>query len=50
MSHRTRRTSWRAMLPYIAAEVARGTRLAAIVHSMLGLFQGVPGRAAGARS
>jgi tRNA-dihydrouridine synthase A len=32
-----------AMRPYIAAEVATGTRLATIVHSMLGLFQGVPG-------
>jgi tRNA-dihydrouridine synthase A len=32
-----------AMLPYIDAEVRRGTRLAAIVHPMLGLFQGVPG-------
>jgi tRNA-dihydrouridine synthase A len=32
-----------AMMPYIAGELARGTRLAAITRHMLGLFQGVPG-------
>jgi tRNA-dihydrouridine synthase A len=33
----------RAMLDYIAAEVAGGTRLSSITRHMLGLFQGVPG-------
>ena len=33
----------RAMLPYIAAECAAGTRLAAITRHMLGLFNGRPG-------
>jgi tRNA-dihydrouridine synthase A len=32
-----------AMIPYIAAELAAGTRLHAITRHMLGLFQGVPG-------
>jgi tRNA-dihydrouridine synthase A len=32
-----------AMLPYVAAELARGTRLHAITRHMLGLFHGVPG-------
>jgi tRNA-dihydrouridine synthase A len=32
-----------AMLPYIAAELARGTRLAHITRHMLGLFHGAPG-------
>ncbi len=32
-----------AMLPYIAAELARGTRLSAITRHMLGLFHGAPG-------
>jgi tRNA-dihydrouridine synthase A len=32
-----------AMLPYIAEEMARGTRLPAITRHMLGLFQGVAG-------
>jgi tRNA-dihydrouridine synthase A len=31
------------MLPYIAGEIERGTRLPAITRHMLGLFQGVPG-------
>jgi tRNA-dihydrouridine synthase A len=33
----------REMLPYVAAELATGTRLPAIARHMLGLFQGVPG-------
>ncbi len=33
----------RAMLPYIRAELARGTRLAQITRHMLGLFAGRPG-------
>lgn len=32
-----------AMRPYIARELARGTRLAAITRHMLGLFAGLPG-------
>jgi tRNA-dihydrouridine synthase A len=32
-----------AMLLYIAEEISRGTRLAAMTRHMLGLFQGVPG-------
>ncbi len=32
-----------AMLPYIKAELARGTRLSHITRHMLGLFHGVPG-------
>ena len=32
-----------AMLPYIAAELARGTRLSHITRHMLGLFHGAPG-------
>jgi tRNA-dihydrouridine synthase A len=32
-----------AMLPYIARELERGTRLSAITRHMLGLFRGVPG-------
>ena len=32
-----------AMLPYIAAQLESGTRLAAITRHMLGLFHGVPG-------
>ena len=32
-----------AMLPYVARELARGTRLHAITRHMLGLFHGVPG-------
>jgi tRNA-dihydrouridine synthase A len=31
------------MLPYVAEEIDRGTRLPAITRHMLGLFQGVPG-------
>ena len=31
------------MLPYVEAELARGTRLNAITRHMLGLFQGCPG-------
>ncbi|MEN2979227.1 tRNA dihydrouridine(20/20a) synthase DusA [Tistrella bauzanensis] len=33
----------RRMLPYIEAEVSRGTALIAITRHMLGLFQGLPG-------
>ena len=33
----------RAYRPYIAAELARGTHLYAIVRHMLGLFHGQPG-------
>jgi tRNA-dihydrouridine synthase A len=32
-----------AMLPYVAGEVARGTRLPAIARHMLGVFNGLPG-------
>lgn len=32
-----------AMLPYIAAELARGTRLSHTIRPMLGLFHGTPG-------
>jgi tRNA-dihydrouridine synthase A len=32
-----------AMLPYIARELSRGTRLAAVIRPMLGLFQATPG-------
>jgi tRNA-dihydrouridine synthase A len=33
----------RAMMPYIACELARGTRLSSITRHMLGLFRAVPG-------
>ncbi len=33
----------RAMLPYIVAELGRGTRLPQIIRPMLGLFHGAPG-------
>ena len=32
-----------ALIPYIARELARGTRLHAITRHVLGLFRGVPG-------
>ena len=32
-----------AILPYVADELAAGTRLPAITRHMLGLYQGVPG-------
>ncbi len=32
-----------AMLPYIGAELAAGTRFPALIRPMIGLFQGVPG-------
>ncbi len=32
-----------ALVPYIARELARGTRLHAITRHVLGLFRGVPG-------
>ena len=38
-----RRAVVEAMLPYIAAERARGTRLSHITRHMLGLFHGAPG-------
>jgi tRNA-dihydrouridine synthase A len=37
------RAAAEAMIPYIAHELARGTRLSAITRHMLGLFRGVPG-------
>ncbi len=33
----------RAYLPYVAAELGKGTRLAAMTHPLLGLFHGLPG-------
>jgi tRNA-dihydrouridine synthase A len=37
------RTALEALLPYVARELARGTRLHAITRHVLGLFNGVPG-------
>jgi tRNA-dihydrouridine synthase A len=37
------RAAVEAMLPYVAGEIARGTRLSSITRHMLGLFRGVPG-------
>jgi tRNA-dihydrouridine synthase A len=37
------RAAAEALIPYIAREVARGTRLSAITRHVLGLFHGVPG-------
>jgi tRNA-dihydrouridine synthase A len=39
----SQRATVEAILPYVEAEVARGTRLHAITRHMLGLFQGIPG-------
>jgi len=39
----SQREAVEAFMPYIAAEVARGTRLHSITRHMLGLFQGKPG-------
>jgi tRNA-dihydrouridine synthase A len=39
----SQREAVEAFLPYVAAEVARGTRLHSITRHMLGLFQGMPG-------
>jgi tRNA-dihydrouridine synthase A len=39
----SQREALEAFLPYVAAEVARGTRLHSITRHMLGLFQGMPG-------
>ena len=40
---RTPKEAAQALTPYIAQELARGTRLSAITRHMLGLFRGVPG-------
>jgi tRNA-dihydrouridine synthase A len=37
------KTAAEALIPYIARELARGTRLHAITRHILGLFRGVPG-------
>jgi tRNA-dihydrouridine synthase A len=39
----SQREAVEAFMPYVAAEVARGTRLHSITRHMLGLFQGKPG-------
>jgi tRNA-dihydrouridine synthase A len=39
----SQREAVEAFLPYVAAELARGTRLHSITRHMLGLFQGMPG-------
>jgi tRNA-dihydrouridine synthase A len=39
----SQREAVEAFLPYVEAELARGTRLHSITRHMLGLFQGVPG-------
>jgi tRNA-dihydrouridine synthase A len=39
----TQKEAAQALTPYIAQELARGTRLSAITRHMLGLFRGVPG-------
>jgi tRNA-dihydrouridine synthase A len=39
----TPKAAAQAMLPYVARELARGTKLSAITRHLLGLFRGVPG-------
>lgn len=46
----SRRAVVEAMLPYVEAELAAGTRLSAITRHMVGLFQGVPGARAWRRT
>jgi tRNA-dihydrouridine synthase A len=41
--HRTMKDAFEAMMPYIARELARGTRLHAITRHFVGAFHGVPG-------
>ena len=41
--HRTMKAAFEAMMPYIARELARGTRLHAITRHFVGAFHGVPG-------
>ncbi len=41
--HATMKDALEAMMPYIARELARGTRLHAIARHFVGAFQGVPG-------
>src|SRR5271157_2181296 len=41
--HRTMKDAFEAIMPYIERELARGTRLHAIVRHFVGAFHGVPG-------
>jgi tRNA-dihydrouridine synthase A len=42
-SHATMKDAFEAMMPYVARELARGTRLHAITRHFVGAFHGVPG-------
>jgi tRNA-dihydrouridine synthase A len=41
--HATMKAAFEAMMPYIAAELAKGTRLHAITRHFVGAYHGVPG-------